>query len=333
MSAIGPAGGSTTTPGTGARPGLRTREGERFEATLWLAMIHRNPEIIPEQEEPVAERGPEEQARSAEPEKSRESSGTERSRENQRSETQSREPASDSARAPGRATPEEKETGGPVAVRRGDRPAPTAAGSEKPAEEASPSRPVQTPAATAARTEGENAGGPSVGRLVVSLTGGLRTLTMRARGQEAAGLAQSANADAPAPGSSLARNASVGGTVGLRTSTIVVPFEETGGQEGRIRLALRGESLQATILSSNGETVQRLGSSLADLQRALGERGFTDARLTVRQSGGDENATSPSPSSRDPRQDEDQSGAGGRNANRDAGRQGARGRNWRGGRF
>jgi hypothetical protein len=65
-------------------------------------------------------------------------------------------------------------------------------------------------------------------------------------------------------------------------TTLLVPFKEAHGQEGRIRLSLRGNALRATILTPNGETVRNLGSRISEIQRALGERGFAEAQVAVR---------------------------------------------------
>jgi hypothetical protein len=333
MSAITPAGGPTTPSGTTARSGLRTREDEQFEATLLLAMVQRNPDVLQEQEEPTVEGGFEEPEGSAEAGKDQESRSIERPREGNRSETQSREPAAEPAPSKGGAAAEETPASTPGSARRGGPSAAGTAGSEKPAPEPNASQPAPAAATAAQPAEAENAPAPSAVRADMPVIEGLRAITLRVAGQMAATGAQSATAGAPAPNSTPAGNGSVLGTSGARSSTVIVPFQEAGGQEGRIRLALRGDSLQATILSSSGETVQRLGSQLADLQRALGERGFTDARLTVRQSGIDETTTSSSHSGRGSRPDDDRPGSDDQRSNRDAGRQGARGRNWRGGRY
>jgi hypothetical protein len=129
-----------------------------------------------------------------------------------------------------------------------------------------------------------------------------------------------------APGAAVARAQTAANAGGSRPSTLVVPFEDDGGNAGRIRLTLRGDALQATILAANRETAQRLSSSLGELQQALGERGFSGARLTVRQAGGEDAADTRS------------TGGGGQEdadtPQRHSGdRRGAQTRHWKGGRF
>jgi hypothetical protein len=95
-----------------------------------------------------------------------------------------------------------------------------------------------------------------------------------------------ARATAPprrAPGSWSSQSGKLPGTPNRSTGTILVPFKDAQGLEGRIRLALRGTALLATILTPSRETVQRLGSEIGDLQRALTEHGFAGAQVTVRQ--------------------------------------------------
>jgi hypothetical protein len=62
---------------------------------------------------------------------------------------------------------------------------------------------------------------------------------------------------------------------------VTVHFEGEGGLEGRLRVALRGQSLHATIVSPDRETAQRLRSELGELHRGLAERGFPDARIAI----------------------------------------------------
>ena len=62
----------------------------------------------------------------------------------------------------------------------------------------------------------------------------------------------------------------------------VVPFSDGAGAEGKVRLVVRGSSVSATFLSSDRDTLRRLGDSISDLKQALAERGFDDARFTRR---------------------------------------------------
>lgn len=67
-------------------------------------------------------------------------------------------------------------------------------------------------------------------------------------------------------------------------ANLMVPFQDSAGAEGRIRLALRGHALYATIVSGNQETVDLLNSERSDIQRALLSRGFSQADVEVKQS-------------------------------------------------
>jgi hypothetical protein len=62
---------------------------------------------------------------------------------------------------------------------------------------------------------------------------------------------------------------------------VTLKFEGEDGLEGRLRISVRGDTVRASILSSNEGTLQRLGSELGTLRRALGEQGFTTTRVAV----------------------------------------------------
>ena len=66
------------------------------------------------------------------------------------------------------------------------------------------------------------------------------------------------------------------------SGTVLVPFRDATGVSGRIRLALRGGNLHATIFTSDHGTVERLTGELSGLKQALAERGFADAQVQVR---------------------------------------------------
>ena len=157
------------------------------------------------------------------------------------------------------------------------------------------------PASAIARLRGQAAIGSFAARLVANAaataaaaattTAGLSPAPLggsTATGPVAA--ARAVQAGLNAPGAAVARAQAAANAGGSRPSTLVVPFEDDGGNAGRIRLTLRGDALQATILAPSRETAQKLSSSLGELQQALGERGFAGARLTVRQAGGEEAA-------------------------------------------
>ncbi len=97
-----------------------------------------------------------------------------------------------------------------------------------------------------------------------------------------------AKAVGAAPGeageAAVARAQKLAGKAGRSSGFVLVPFQDEAGAEGRVRLSVRGSALNATILSSDRDTVERLGRRLGDLHRALAARGFTAAQLSVRES-------------------------------------------------
>ena len=58
-------------------------------------------------------------------------------------------------------------------------------------------------------------------------------------------------------------------------------FAGEEGLEGRLRVALRGGLLRATIVARDPERARELESGLNELRGALGGRGFPDVRLAV----------------------------------------------------
>ncbi len=98
----------------------------------------------------------------------------------------------------------------------------------------------------------------------------------------------SAKAAGAAPGeageAAAARARKLAGKAGRSSGFVLVPFRDEAGAEGRVRLSVRGSALNATILSSDRDTVERLGRRLGELHRALADRGFTEAQLNVRES-------------------------------------------------
>jgi hypothetical protein len=85
-------------------------------------------------------------------------------------------------------------------------------------------------------------------------------------------------------------------------SHVTVHFAGEGGAEGSLRVALRGQTLQATILAPDRESAQRLGADLGDLHRALSERGFPGARISIQQAARGEAADAPRPGREEARQ-------------------------------
>jgi hypothetical protein len=62
---------------------------------------------------------------------------------------------------------------------------------------------------------------------------------------------------------------------------VTLHFSGEDGLEGKLRVAVRGQSVRATILSDDPGMAERFSRGLGDLQRALLERGFSEARLNV----------------------------------------------------
>ena len=62
---------------------------------------------------------------------------------------------------------------------------------------------------------------------------------------------------------------------------VTLQFQGEGGLEGRLRIAVRGDSVHATLLSSHDGTLERLGGETGTLRRALNEQGFSQARISV----------------------------------------------------
>jgi hypothetical protein len=62
---------------------------------------------------------------------------------------------------------------------------------------------------------------------------------------------------------------------------VTLPFEGENGLEGRLRIALRGNALHATIVAPDSASAARIEGAMGELHRALVERGFSDVRLAV----------------------------------------------------
>jgi hypothetical protein len=76
------------------------------------------------------------------------------------------------------------------------------------------------------------------------------------------------------------------------SSQATIHFEGEHGTEGRMRVALHGENLKATILTSDPMTAQRMESEVSALQQSLRDRGFASASVSVR-AGGDATQAQP----------------------------------------
>ena len=64
-------------------------------------------------------------------------------------------------------------------------------------------------------------------------------------------------------------------------SHATVAFDSGDGQEGRLRVSLRGNTLRATIEMPDAAAAQRLEQDSASLARSLRAQGFDEARLVI----------------------------------------------------
>lgn|GEM_PF-5418699 len=76
-------------------------------------------------------------------------------------------------------------------------------------------------------------------------------------------------------------SATTSGSALRSASRVVLDFTGENGIEGRLRVALRGSAIHATIISADRGTAERLDGELGALQRALATRGFTQSNLSV----------------------------------------------------
>jgi hypothetical protein len=80
---------------------------------------------------------------------------------------------------------------------------------------------------------------------------------------------------------------------------VTVRFEGEDGLTGRLRIAVRGDTVHATLVTSAGG-IEPAGD-VAELRRLLVERGFADARVAVQDAG--VSATTPAGGAQAPRDD------------------------------
>lgn len=91
---------------------------------------------------------------------------------------------------------------------------------------------------------------------------------------------------------------------------VTLHFTGEDGLEGKLRVAVRGQNVRATILSDDPVTVERLARGLGDLQRSLLERGFPEARLNVQHAVRSEAPASGAPAREHAREDPHPRGEG-----------------------
>jgi hypothetical protein len=62
---------------------------------------------------------------------------------------------------------------------------------------------------------------------------------------------------------------------------VTIHFSGEHGFEGSVRVAIRGRTIHATIMSADADQARRLGEHLGALRRTLEGQGFPDTRLTI----------------------------------------------------
>jgi len=67
---------------------------------------------------------------------------------------------------------------------------------------------------------------------------------------------------------------------------VTLRFTDDDGVEGRLRVAVRGQSVRATIVAGDPNAAERIGSGVSEIQRALNKQGFQEAQITVQQARG-----------------------------------------------
>lgn len=82
----------------------------------------------------------------------------------------------------------------------------------------------------------------------------------------------------------------------MPTSHATLDLALGDGTTGRLRVAVRGDVVHATILAEGAAAVM-LERELPALRRSLADRGFPDAQLTVRAAGGETVVLPPPPTS------------------------------------
>jgi hypothetical protein len=103
-------------------------------------------------------------------------------------------------------------------------------------------------------------------------------------GTDAPRSGEAAEATTPSPRGAEAQDPAEAGAASTAASShrVTLRFSEEGGSSGRIRLAVRGRALHATIVSSDMDAVRRWNDDLGSLHRSLLDQGFSETKITVR---------------------------------------------------
>lgn len=92
-----------------------------------------------------------------------------------------------------------------------------------------------------------------------------------------------ANAGAPrsGPAPTQEQTDTLPGAGGNRSNHVTVHFAGEGGLDGRLRVAVRGQSVRATIVSEDHAMADRLSRNIDELHHALRGRGFSEASVSI----------------------------------------------------
>jgi hypothetical protein len=86
-----------------------------------------------------------------------------------------------------------------------------------------------------------------------------------------------------------------------RGDHVVIRFTGDHGLEGTVRVAVRGHTIHATILSADPAAAQRMSDQLGALRQSLESHGFPDARLAIHYLGAGDGTSAPGTRDREPR--------------------------------
>lgn len=67
----------------------------------------------------------------------------------------------------------------------------------------------------------------------------------------------------------------------IRRDQVTIQLTDEGGEVGRIRVAVNGPTVRATIIPHDPALADRLNGNLRELRRSLEERGFAEPRVTI----------------------------------------------------
>jgi hypothetical protein len=84
-----------------------------------------------------------------------------------------------------------------------------------------------------------------------------------------------------------------------RGDHVVIRFTGDHGLEGTVRVAVRGHTIHATILSADPAAAQQMRDQLGLLRQSLESHGFPDARLAIHSLGAGDGTSAPPPAARD----------------------------------